>query len=151
MTGNKPSIRQRLWGGSALAPSPATPNRSHNQPGRVSMKTSLSSTSVQVCAAAALLIAAQIGIASSTVNAVDPGPRAPDNSAGAPLAGLSQHQLEYFNAGLEDFAEAEDVGDGLGPRMNLDSCGGCHSQPAIGGTSPAVNPQVAFATLGGGT
>jgi len=115
------------------------------------MKTSVSSTSVQVCAAAALLIAAQIGIASSTVNAVDPGPRAPDNSAGAPLAGLSQHQLEYFNAGLEDFAEAEDVGDGLGPRMNLDSCGGCHSQPAIGGTSPAVNPQVAFATLGGGT
>ena len=33
--------------------------------------------------------------------------------------------------------------------MNLDSCGGCHSQPAIGGTSPAVNPQVAFATAGG--
>jgi CxxC motif-containing protein (DUF1111 family) len=29
--------------------------------------------------------------------------------------------------------------------MNLDGCGGCHSQPAIGGTSPAVNPQVAFA------
>ena len=35
--------------------------------------------------------------------------------------------------------------------MNLDSCGGCHSQPAIGGTSPAVNPQVAFATKGGQT
>ena len=34
--------------------------------------------------------------------------------------------------------------------MNLDSCGGCHSQPAIGGTSPAINPQVAFATANGG-
>ena len=32
-------------------------------------------------------------------------------------------------------------------RMNLDSCGGCHAQPAIGGSSPAVNPQVAFARL----
>ena len=32
--------------------------------------------------------------------------------------------------------------------MNLDGCGGC-TQPATGGTSPAVNPQVAFATLRG--
>ena len=38
---------------------------------------------------------------------------------------------------------------GLGPRFNLDSCGGCHSQPAIGGTSPAVNPQVAVANKNG--
>src|SRR6266436_4502430 len=35
--------------------------------------------------------------------------------------------------------------------MNLDGCAGCHSQPAIGGTSPAVNPQVAFASKDGGT
>ena len=35
--------------------------------------------------------------------------------------------------------------EGLGPTFNLDSCGGCHSQPAIGGTSPRLNPQVAFA------
>jgi hypothetical protein len=40
---------------------------------------------------------------------------------------------------------------GLGPRMNLDSCAGCHSQPAVGGTSPSVNPQVAFASQDGGT
>ena len=33
--------------------------------------------------------------------------------------------------------------------MNLDSCGGCHSQPAIGGSSPKVNPQFDFATLRG--
>ena len=39
--------------------------------------------------------------------------------------------------------------DGLGPTFNLDSCSGCHSQPAIGGTSPATNPQVAVATLMG--
>jgi CxxC motif-containing protein (DUF1111 family) len=35
--------------------------------------------------------------------------------------------------------------------MNLDSCGGCHIQPALGGTSPFVNPQVAFARRDGGT
>jgi CxxC motif-containing protein (DUF1111 family) len=35
--------------------------------------------------------------------------------------------------------------------MNLNSCGGCHFQPAIGGTSPAVNPQFAFATADGAT
>ena len=33
--------------------------------------------------------------------------------------------------------------------MNLGSCGGCHSQPAVGGTSPPVNPQVAFANKNG--
>src|SRR5262249_19118196 len=31
---------------------------------------------------------------------------------------------------------------GLGPRFNLNSCAGCHVSPAIGGSSPAVNPQV---------
>jgi CxxC motif-containing protein (DUF1111 family) len=38
---------------------------------------------------------------------------------------------------------------GLGPRFNLNSCAGCHAQPAVGGTSPAVNPQVEVATLAG--
>jgi CxxC motif-containing protein (DUF1111 family) len=35
--------------------------------------------------------------------------------------------------------------------MNLDQCSGCHLQPAVGGTSPSVNPQVAFAGKDGGT
>jgi len=39
----------------------------------------------------------------------------------------------------------EAVDEGLGPTMNLDSCAGCHAQPATGGTSPALNPQIAFA------
>lgn len=33
--------------------------------------------------------------------------------------------------------------------MNFNSCGGCHAHPAVGGTSPQVNPQVAFATENG--
>lgn len=81
----------------------------------------------------------------------DPGVRGGDPGAGLPLPGLSRTQNAFFVDGRADFAEEENVADGLGPRMNLDSCGGCHSQPAIGGTSPAVNPQVAFAGKDRGT
>ncbi|MCW5657390.1 MAG: hypothetical protein KIT60_06785 [Burkholderiaceae bacterium] len=84
-------------------------------------------------------------------SARDPGPRAGNDSAGAPLAGLTPPQLAAFIAGKADFEEAEEVDEGLGPTMNLDGCGGCHSQPAIGGTSPLVNPQVAFAGKNGMT
>ena len=45
-----------------------------------------------------------------------------------------------FQVGLEDFSEEEGVADGVGPRFNFVGCAGCHSQPAVGGTSPAVNP-----------
>jgi CxxC motif-containing protein (DUF1111 family) len=82
--------------------------------------------------------------------AQDPGVR-DGAGAGDPLPGLTANQLAFFNAGKAAFNSAEDVADGLGPRMNLDSCGGCHAQPAAGGTSPASNPQIAFASLDGGT
>ena len=50
-----------------------------------------------------------------------------------------------FDAGRDEFSEAETVPEGLGPTMNLDGCAGCHLHPAVGGTSPPVNPQVEFA------
>ena len=76
----------------------------------------------------------------------DPGVRPGPAGAGDPLPGLTGPQLKLFQAGQDDFQEADGIGSGLGPRFNLDSCGGCHSQPAIGGTSPALNPQVKVAT-----
>jgi len=79
----------------------------------------------------------------------DPGPRGDPPGAGGPLAGLTDGQLKFFNAGSDEFEEPEDVPDGLGARFNLDSCGGCHRHPALGGTSPAINPQVAAATDAG--
>jgi CxxC motif-containing protein (DUF1111 family) len=79
----------------------------------------------------------------------DPGVRGGAADAGGPLPGLTANQLAFFDQGKDDFAEVEEVADGLGPTMNLDSCGGCHAQPATGGSSPAVNPQVAFATKRG--
>lgn len=80
--------------------------------------------------------------------------------AGGPIAGLTANQLAYFNEGLDRFNEVDSVSGnepntngsgGLGPRFNMNSCVGCHAQPAVGGTSPAVNPQVAVATRFGAT
>src|SRR5258707_2601227 len=79
----------------------------------------------------------------------DPGVRGGTAGAGGTLPGLSTTQTAFFGRGLEEFNAAEEPDEGLGPRMNLDSCGGCHSQPAIGGTSPAINPEVAMATEAG--
>ncbi|MGH7407134.1 MAG: di-heme oxidoredictase family protein [Candidatus Methylomirabilales bacterium] len=71
----------------------------------------------------------------------DPGVRGGDPGAGAPLAGLTPRQIAFFEAGRDEFSEGEEVGEGLGPRFNLDSCRGCHRQPEIGGTSRLPNPQ----------
>jgi len=84
----------------------------------------------------------------SFTRAHDPGVRGGTPGAGGSLGGLTANQQAFFDSGKADFAEVEEVDEGLGPRMNLDSCGGCHAQPAVGGSSPAVNPQVAFAKKG---
>jgi CxxC motif-containing protein (DUF1111 family) len=76
----------------------------------------------------------------------DPGVRGGAPGAGGMLPGLTTGQQAFFVAGQAEFVEADGIGEGLGPRFNLDSCQGCHVQPAVGGTSPAVNPQVAVAT-----
>jgi len=76
---------------------------------------------------------------------------------GGPLNGLSTGQLAAFSNGADDFNTAHSVdgsipgadATGLGPVFNLDNCGGCHGFPAVGGTSPALNPQIAMATAAG--
>ncbi len=89
--------------------------------------------------------------ADSQFRASDPSVRGGAAGAGGQIDGLSFNQQAFFASGLADFNSAEEVDEGLGPRMNLDGCGGCHLQPAVGGTSPFVNPQVAFAKKDGGT
>jgi CxxC motif-containing protein (DUF1111 family) len=83
--------------------------------------------------------------------ASDPGVRGGAPGAGGSLAGLTANEVRFFAAGKLEFEQADDVIEGLGPAMNLDSCGGCHSQPATGGSSPTMNPQVAFAKMAGAT
>jgi CxxC motif-containing protein (DUF1111 family) len=99
--------------------------------------------------ASAVLLLFAVPVTSGDPPPHDPGLRRGEPGAGGPLAGLSANEVRFFELGREDFAEAEGVSDGLGPRFNLDGCGGCHSQPAIGGTSPAVNPQIEAATKNG--
>ena len=87
----------------------------------------------------------------SSSAARDPGVRGGAAGAGSPLAGLSETELAFFNASKDEFEDADDIEEGLGPTMNLDSCAGCHLEPAVGGTSPRVNPQVEFANKNGAT
>src|SRR5260370_21966299 len=71
----------------------------------------------------------------------DPGPRTGAPGAGTAIAGLTAGESDFFNSkGIPQFSQVEAVPDGLGPRFNLDSCWGCHIQPALGGPSPAINP-----------
>ena len=72
----------------------------------------------------------------------DPGPRGGAPGAGTPIAGLAAGEKDFFvNVATPTFNETESVSKGLGPRFNLDSCAGCHVQPAVGGSSPGTNPQ----------
>ncbi len=80
--------------------------------------------------------------------AADPGVRS-GVSTGNPLAGLSADQTALFLAGQTEFAEVEQLADGLGPRFNLNSCLGCHAYPTAGGSSPPVNPQLTVGTADG--
>jgi CxxC motif-containing protein (DUF1111 family) len=99
--------------------------------------------------AVALLITATATRVPGQLISRDPGVRGGAAGAGAQLEGLTEVQKEIFEAGLEDFGEEDGILSGLGPRFNLDSCAGCHAHPAVGGTSPRVNPQVAVATANG--
>jgi CxxC motif-containing protein (DUF1111 family) len=75
--------------------------------------------------------------------------RGGDPGAGGPLQGLSDTELSFFAGSKDVFMEVDAVPNGLGPRFNLDSCSGCHSHPAVGGSTPPTNPQVALATAAG--
>ena len=88
----------------------------------------------------------------------DPGVRGGPPGAGGSLPGLSADEQALFGTGLAAMVRVQSVQGtlpgtdaGLGPTFNLDGCAGCHSQPAVGGSSPLVNPQVAVATRAGAT
>ncbi|MBZ5504386.1 MAG: thiol oxidoreductase [Acidobacteriia bacterium] len=83
----------------------------------------------------------------------DPGVRDGGAAAGGPLASVAADNpagsLAFFNDGLDTFNEIDTItAGGLGPRFNENGCGVCHSQPATGGSSPAVNPQFTVISSG---
>jgi CxxC motif-containing protein (DUF1111 family) len=95
--------------------------------------------------------------ASALAQARDPGVRGGPPGAGGPLVGLDAAEDAFWFAALDRFQQIQSVSGsiepraGLGPRFNSNSCASCHAQPAVGGSSPATNPQVAVATLDGAT
>ena len=92
-------------------------------------------------------------------SAKDPGVRAGSVKVGLALSGLTTNQAQFFQDGQTRFQETDQVANGLGPTFNSNSCGGCHAQPALGGTSPATaqypnigpNPQIEAATANSAT
>jgi CxxC motif-containing protein (DUF1111 family) len=106
-------------------------------------------------------VAVGILMISAAAAQTDPGvrPGAINGQPGAtatnplPLASVQantpQGVLEFFDDGLDRFQEVDEVNpNGLGPRFNFNSCSGCHSQPTIGGTSPATNPEATVISAG---
>jgi CxxC motif-containing protein (DUF1111 family) len=136
------------WSGGALAQ-----NVSNTTPNAVATSTTTTDAAATTNATTANAAARgqnnNSGGSSSRSAPTDPGVRGGDPGAGGALTGLNDVERQYFDVAKEVFQEVDAGPDGLGPRFNLDSCSGCHSQPTIGGTSPATNPQVAVATLMG--
>jgi CxxC motif-containing protein (DUF1111 family) len=82
----------------------------------------------------------------------DPGVREGRLGAGSTIKGLTSAQQAFFSAGLMSFRQLASVTGsvpgtrkGLGPTFNALSCAQCHAQPAIGGSSAEINPQISAA------
>src|SRR5262249_47770751 len=98
---------------------------------------------------AVFLASALVFVSVPALAQTDPGPRGGAANAGGEIGGLTTKEAKFFDSGLDSFAEVSSVTggvpgteEGLGARFNLNSCAGCHAHPAVGGTSPAANPQV---------
>ena len=88
----------------------------------------------------------------------DPGVRPGPSGAGSQLANLTRREAAVFALARDAFQEVQSVTGtipgteaGLGPTFNGDSCVACHIQPAVGGSSPAANPQAAIGAKNGAT
>jgi CxxC motif-containing protein (DUF1111 family) len=98
--------------------------------------------------------AAAANAQTTSTDPTDPGVQAASRGTGKGVASLSttDGSSQFFQNGLGRFQDVETIKTGanvgLGPRFNSVSCSSCHSQPAVGGSGPALNPQFAFTTDG---
>ena len=101
------------------------------------------------------LLTCACALSQSKSSPVDPGVRPGPPGAGGPLNGLTADETTFFQDGQGRFGEIEVVqggsNNGLGPRFNSNQCLSCHSQPNMGGSSPAKNPLPDVAHLSGAT
>jgi CxxC motif-containing protein (DUF1111 family) len=120
-------------------------------------------TKVALCAGALVVVSSATVVVAQFV-ASDPGVRGGTVDSGQSLD-LSQvpGAADFFMNGSLRFQDVEAVQGGpnigLGPRYNSNQCSSCHSQPAVGGSSPSAsafpfigpNPQTLVANLDGQT
>jgi hypothetical protein len=136
-------------------------------------------TAAILCSVLATLV--MLPLAYAQVRAKDPGPRPnPASAIPNPVPGLNANELALFNESLLRVSELEGSCDtcsqqppnvppvdpdpsnpfsplrlvnsaGMAPVFNADQCFICHFQPAIGGSSPAINPASVIAHRLGGT
>jgi CxxC motif-containing protein (DUF1111 family) len=107
---------------------------------------------------ASVLLLAVLFVAGMAFAQQDPGVQAASRGTGAALGSVATTGngglATFFTDGQTRFQDVEVVRNatntnvGLGPRFNSNSCVSCHSQPAIGGSGPAVNPQFQFTRNG---
>ena len=112
-----------------------------------------------------LLALSSAGVIIGQSPATDPGVRTGSIDSGLPLdsVAMTPGGTDFFTNGQGRFEEVESVrggaNNGLGPRYNSNQCSSCHSQPAIGGSSPSAsifpnvgtNPETLVANLDGQT
>lgn len=120
---------------------------------------------VSLALPAALFSFGTLFVQAQNWEARDPGVRTGAIGAGRHLSELSTAEIEFFQDGRSRFSQIDSVsgtisgepGSGLGPTFNSNSCGSCHAQPSVGGTSPSTrefpnlspNPQIQAASDAG--
>jgi hypothetical protein len=102
-----------------------------------------------------MVLASVVIFAEAAIAQTDPGVQAGNRGTGASIIDPKDDPngfAAFYTDSLNRFREIDMVANsddvGLGPRFNANQCSSCHSQPAIGGSSPAVNPQFLFAKNG---
>jgi CxxC motif-containing protein (DUF1111 family) len=104
---------------------------------------------------ASVLTTAVLLLAAMALAQTDPGVQSGSRGTGATLIDPANDPngfTAFFQDGLNRFQDVETVANsansGLGPQFNSNHCSSCHAQPAVGGSSPAVNPQFQFVNNG---
>jgi len=113
---------------------------------------------IKIVKIASVLASAVLFLEGMAFAQTDPGVQSGNRGTGAALSSVLANDnpgiLAFFTDGLSRFQDVESVSNsqtgnnGLGPRFNSNSCTSCHSQPAVGGSSSAVNLQASFTDNG---
>jgi len=113
------------------------------------MKSAFSNTRLRAAGTATVAILASLLLSGIAHAQKDPGVRGGNPGAGGAVTGLSPSQQQIFSVGNQLYTQITSVTGsitgtrkGLGPRYNGINCSGCHTQPAIGGSSPTLNPEI---------